>query len=148
MRAQPLIRNPDAPGVLDIRLETSDDRMKSNVVLQNGSLWGVQDVNVDGNAALRWYEIDASDYSLKQEGLIFDEDFDFTFGSIAVNEANDVVIGFNGSGLSFPEAGRFASSFAVLGTEVNGETVFEGPFLLQPGTAPTLGSGRRKPGVP
>ena len=55
---------------------------------------------------------------------------DFFYGSIAVNEFGDVVIGFNGSGPS-----QFVSSYAVQGTTVSGITTFGEPLLLQAGVA-------------
>ncbi len=102
----------------------------TSVVLRNSAFWGVHTVNTGGRAALRWFQIDADHNVLLQEGLITDPNLDFFYGSIAVNEFGDVVIGFTGSGPS-----QFASSYAVLGTTVSGITTFSEPLLLQAGVA-------------
>jgi len=102
----------------------------TSIVLRNSAFWGVHTVNNGGRAALRWFQIDAERNVLLQEGLITNPDLDFFYGSVAVNEFGDVVIGFNGSGPS-----QFASSYAVLGTTVSGITTFGEPLLLQAGVA-------------
>jgi hypothetical protein len=51
-------------------------------------------------------------------------------GSIAVNQFNDVVIGFNVS-----SASQFVSSYAVLGKTIDDVTTFGEPLLLQTGVA-------------
>ncbi|MEL7038578.1 MAG: hypothetical protein AAFO04_23635 [Cyanobacteria bacterium J06592_8] len=101
-----------------------------NIVQQNGTFWGVQTVNNNGRAALRWFQIDASNNQLLQEGLITDPELDFYYGSIAVNELGDVVIGFSGSGES-----QFVSTYAVGGQTYAGVTIFGEPSLLKEGVA-------------
>jgi hypothetical protein len=102
----------------------------SSVVVRNGTIWGVQGVDNHGRAALRWFAIDANSNLVLQEGLITDNNQDVYMGSIAVNQFNDVVIGFNISSRS-----QFVSSYAVLGTTVNGVTTFGDPLLLKTGVA-------------
>jgi hypothetical protein len=114
---------PNSGGFLD----TGDNRFSSNLILQNGSIWGVQTVGID-RSALRWFQIDADTNTLLQEGLIRDSKLDFYYGSIAVNEFNDVVIGFSASGES-----QFISSYAVLGQTTSGVTTFGKPTLLKAG---------------
>src|SRR5262249_40363127 len=72
----------------------------TSVVLRNSAFWGVRTVNNGGRAALRWFQSDANRNVLLQEGLITDPNLDFYYGSVAVNEFGDVVIGFTGSGPS------------------------------------------------
>jgi hypothetical protein len=108
-------------------VDTGDNRFSSNLILQNGSIWGVQTVGID-RSALRWFQIDADTNTLLQEGLIRDSKLDFYYGSIAVNEFNDVVIGFSASGES-----QFISSYAVLGQTTSGVTTFGKPTLLKAG---------------
>ena len=65
--------------------------------MRNGTIWGVH--NVDGGlglAALRWLRIDADTSTVLEEGLIADDDLALFYGSIAVNEFDQVVIGFTG----------------------------------------------------
>ena len=109
-------------------IESGDSRFSGNVVLQNGDLWGVQTVENNGRNALRWFRIDEDSNLLIDEGLIADESLDFYYGSIAVNEFNDVVIGFSGSGEN-----QFVSTYAALGETVGNNTTFDDPLLLQEG---------------
>jgi len=114
----------------------------SNIILQNKAFWGVHTVDNGGRAALRWFQIDATTNQRKQEGLIADPNLDFYYGSLAVNDFGDVVIGFNGSGES-----QFVSSYAVLGQTVGGVTTFGNPLLLQAGAADyfqDFGTGRNR----
>ncbi len=119
--------NAEQPGPKQ-NLSTIDDRFGSNVILQNGAIWAVQNVANNGRPALRWVQIDANTNALLQEGLIADPDLEFYYGSIAVNEFNDVVIGFSGSSES-----QFVSSYAVLGETLSGLTTFHEPLLLKAG---------------
>jgi hypothetical protein len=102
----------------------------ANVVLQNGAFWGVQTVNNDGRAALRWFQVDSETNIRIQEGLIADDALEFYYGSIAANELGDVVIGFSGSGES-----QFVSSYAVVGNTIAGVTTFGAPLLLKEGVS-------------
>ncbi len=121
---------PSSPGN---NIFTGDDRLSSNVVLKNGIFWGVQSVTDPNNrAALRWFKINAQTNTLLQEGLIDDPNSDYYYGSIAVNQSNQVVIGFNRSSQT-----EYVSSYAALGETdpVTGQTTFGNPLLLQSGTA-------------
>ena len=118
-------RQPDTNKTLSL----VDSRLKTNIILQNGAIWGVQDVNNNDRAAIRWFQIDADTNELLQEGLIADPGLDFYYGSIAVNDFDDVVIGFNGSGET-----QFVSSLAVVGDTFDGETVFSEPIVLEEST--------------
>lgn len=115
--------------------------LSSNVVLQNNTLWGVQTVSVNGQAALRWFQIDPNTNRTLQEGLIQKPGLNFFYGSIAVNKAGDVVIGFSGSGPS-----QFPSAYAVAGITRGGITGFGDPILLREGVAPyqNFGNGRNR----
>jgi hypothetical protein len=64
----------------------------------------------NGSVALRWFDINVATNTLRQSGLIADQELSFYYGSIAVNDFGDVVIGFTGSGPS-----QFASAYAVEG---------------------------------
>ncbi len=119
----------DQPGSKP-NIHTGDSRFSSNVVRQNGSLWGVQSVNNGGRSALRWFEIDEATNIVVQSGLISDPSLAFYYGSIAVNGFGDVVIGFSGSG-----ANQYVSSYAVHGTTVAGTTTFGTPTLLKAGVS-------------
>lgn len=98
--------------------------------MQNNTLWGVQTVLDNGQAALRWFQVDVDTNKVLQEGLIKKPGIDFFYGSVAVNKSGGVVIGFTESGKS-----QFASAYAVAGMTINGKTVFGDPLLLQEGVA-------------
>ncbi len=124
------------------RLEVLDSRLGSNVVMRNGDLWGVQAVNKDGRSALRWFEINAATNTLRQSGLIADPVLSFYYGSIAVNDFSQIVIGFSGSGPS-----QFVSVYAVEGHTVEGVTTFDDPVLLKAGVSDyevTFEAGRNR----
>jgi hypothetical protein len=111
---------------LDVNVNT----FGANVVLRDGSIWGVSGAPVDGRSALRWVEIDKATNTILQTGVIADDELSFFYPSIAVNEFGQVVIGFNGSGPT-----QFASAFAVVGETEGGVTTFADPILLQEGVA-------------
>ncbi len=123
-------------------LETGSPSLSSSVVMRNGDLWGVQSVNSGGRSALRWFDINAATNTLRQSGLIASPTLAFYYGSIAVNDFGDVVIGFSGSGTS-----QFASAYAVQGRTENGVTTFDDPLLLKAGVSDyevTFGAGRNR----
>jgi hypothetical protein len=113
-----------------VTISTGTTTFNSSVVLEDDVMWGVQGVANQGRAALRWFAIDAKTNVVLQEGLIADPNQDLYMGSLAVNESNDVVIGFNESGKS-----QFVSSYAVRGTTKHGRTAFGNPLLLKAGVA-------------
>jgi hypothetical protein len=113
-------------------LHTLDARISGNVVLQNGTLWGVQTVLRDGRDALRWFKLRASDNAVLQDGFITDPELHFYYGSINVNDFGDVVIAASGS-----SENQFVSSYAFVGDSVGGsvlgDTTFGDKMLLQAG---------------
>lgn len=123
-------------------LEVLDSRLGSSVVMRNGELWGVQFVNSGGRSALRWFDINAATNTLRQSGLIASQTLAFYYGSIAVNDFGNMVIGFSGSGPS-----QFVSAYAVEGHTINGVTTFGDPLLLKAGVSDyevTFGAGRNR----
>lgn len=123
-------------------LEVLDSRFSSNVVLRNGDLWGVQGVNKDGRAAIRWFRIDAATNTLRESGLIAHATLAFYYGSIAVNDFGNMLIGFSGSGPS-----QFVSAYAAEGRTTGGVTTFDDPVLLKEGVSDyevTFGAGRNR----
>ena len=110
------------------QIDAGDTRINSTVVKIGNSLWAVHSSEVDGQSALRWYEIDATTNAVLQSGTIGDSEHDYSYPSIAVNEFGDAVIGFTRSGLD-----EFLSSYAVVGDTVEGVTTFGSPLLLKAG---------------
>lgn len=109
-------------------IDSGDIRLSSYVIEQGNSLWAVQSVEDNNQAAIRWYEIDERTNAILQTGTISDPELDFYYPSIAVNPLQQVVIGFSGSGKN-----QFVSSYAVVGETVNGSTTFSEPLLLKEG---------------
>jgi len=105
-----------------------DSRFNSNFVLQNGTLWAVRAVGVSGKAGLEWFQIDPDTKLILQTGRIADDELELYYPSIAVNEFDQVVVGFNGSSES-----QFVSAYAVLGETVGGVTSFGDLLLLKEG---------------
>jgi hypothetical protein len=101
-----------------------------SVVLQNGSLWAAQGIEVDGRAAIRWLEVDPENDIVLQSGVVADAELDLYTPSIAVNELDQVVIGFSGSSESV-----FPSSYAVFGERVGETNVFGDLLLLRAGVS-------------
>ena len=82
----------------------------------------------NGNAAVRWYEIDATTNTLKQSGTINDPKLDLYYPSVAVNPSGVVVIGFSGSSNN-----QSVSTYAAVGRTNGGSTSFGSPTLLKQG---------------
>lgn len=121
---------PDAaqPNGALTRIDTGDTRFGSNVVANDGLLWAVQSVEVDGKSAVRWLKINEATNAVLQEGVITDRSLAYYYPSIAVNDHGCVVIGFSGS-----DSQTYASAYAVLGETTGGVTTFDTPLLLKAG---------------
>jgi hypothetical protein len=98
------------------------DAVEANAHLDNGFY--------AGQAAIRWYKINASNYSVIQSGTLSDPVMHYFFPSIAANADGTVVIGCNGCSTN-----SFVSSYAFVGETINGVTTFGQPLLLKAGSA-------------
>jgi hypothetical protein len=74
-------------------------------------------------------QIDPDTHVILQEVIIEDEELDLYYASIAVNEFEQVVIGFSGSSET-----QFVSAYAVVGETNGGVTHFGEPILLRAGS--------------
>jgi hypothetical protein len=126
----PIVTPPPATQPNGVGIDTFDARFTGSVVKVGGSLWATQTVQDQGRAAIRWYEIRETDNVILQTGTIGDPNHDYYYPSIAVNAFGQVVIGCNRSGST-----EFISSYAIVGTTVNGQTTFAAPLLLKAGTS-------------
>ena len=83
-------------------IATGDQRISSNAWEQNGKIYAVYTATPLGgdHTQVRWVVINAHTNAIIQEGTISDPNFDFYYGSLAVNEFGQVVIGYNRSGLT------------------------------------------------
>jgi hypothetical protein len=102
----------------------------ANAMLRGGSLWAAQGVEIEGRAAIRWLELDPGSSALLDSGVIADPELDLYLPSIAVNEQDHVVIGFQGSSEAV-----YPSAYAIAGERVGGAMSFGEPLLLRAGTA-------------
>ncbi len=118
---------PGSSQALDVMLGAGG--FTSNLVLQNGSLWGVRMVNnFDGTTTTQWFQFDPEELTVLQSGVIAQPGLNLIYPSIAVNEFDQVVIGFTGVGED-----EFASAYAVIGETLNGTTAFGDLVLLRAG---------------
>jgi hypothetical protein len=84
---------PRSPQKNTDQLTSSGDRNPKNLILQSNCIWFSQAVNYEGNSAVQWHQIKL-DGSFVQTGLIHNQDTNYIQTTIAVNKANDVLIGF------------------------------------------------------
>ncbi len=75
----------------------SGDRNPKNLILQNGHIWFSQAVNCRGRSAVQWHRLKL-DGTIVQTGLISDPTNSYIQTSIAVNQLEDVLIGFQETG--------------------------------------------------
>jgi hypothetical protein len=124
--APPLGRQPD--GSRD--LSTGGDRISTSVVFASDEYHIVRSTEgpaAGSNAAIRYSRVNAS-IGLVGSIVIEDPSLDLSFPSIAVNESGQFAIGFSGSGPA-----RFASAFAVTGTNIGLLTSVSPITLLREG---------------
>ena len=81
-------------------IDTIDDRVGSSVWEQNGRIYAVHTVTPTGGdeTRVRIYVIDSATNMVLDEYEIGSPGYDYYMGSIAVNEAGYVVVGYNRSG--------------------------------------------------
>lgn len=122
--------NPIQPGESSATLDDGDARFSAAVRVVGGVLYAVHGTEVNNYAALRWYRLNATNFSVIESGTITNATLDLFYPSIAANAQGTVVICCNGCGTS-----SFISSYAYVGFTSNGVTTFNSPVLLRSGTA-------------
>ncbi len=135
--APPLAHQPGP----DDNIYVTDHRIGSNVFEQGDSLWAVHAIRIvndpndigDDRAGIEWFEIDETDNSVLQTGIISDADLDLYYPSIAANADGDLVIAFSGS-----SDNQHISSYAVAGTTDAGVTTLGDVTLLKAGASTYL----------
>jgi hypothetical protein len=131
----------DQPGTA-ANFNTGDDRFSANTVMSNGSLWAVHSTSVSGRAAVEWLRINPVTNTIIQSGVISDPSLSFFFPSIAVNEFDQVLIGFSGS-----DSSTFGSSYYAFGETSGSTTTFSPVSQTKAGSAQYQvldGSGRNR----
>lgn len=76
---------------------SSGDRRPKNIVLQSNHIWFSHTITCDGRAAVQWHQLKL-DGTLVQTGLIKHEKNNYIQTTIAVNQHNDVLVGFQEAG--------------------------------------------------
>lgn len=121
--------NPVQPDGTDT-LDDGDARFSATVYQVGDVLYAVHGIQVEPRAAIRWYRISAANHTVLESGTLAHPELELFYPSIAANAGGTVVIGCNGC-----SANSFISSYAFVGETVNETTTFDGPRLLQAGTA-------------
>jgi hypothetical protein len=127
---------PDGSNTLD----DSDARISACVYEVGGVVYATHSTQAGNLAVIRWYRIDPVQQKVLESGTISDPVKDLYYPSIAANASGTVVIAFNGSSTN-----TFVSSFAVVGSAVNGVTTFGQQILLASGSASYQNTGSSNP---
>jgi hypothetical protein len=118
---------------------TGDDRTSSSVYEVGGRIYAVNTVDstADGldEARVRYSVLDANTFAILAQGDIGEAGYDYYQGSIGVNDAGKVVIGYNRSGLDVA-TGNISFLARTFDTAANGSLVQTGTELLLK-TSPT-----------
>jgi hypothetical protein len=110
-------------------LAVNDARISARVYTVGGVIYAVQNIEVNGRCAIRWYRINAANYTLLESGTIADANLNLFFPSIAANANGVLVIGCNGCSIN-----SYISAYAYVGQTVNGVTTFGNSVLLGAGS--------------
>jgi hypothetical protein len=126
---QPSIAVPENQRIVS----TGGSRTASSVYEAGGRIYTVNTVNTtaDGldEARIRYSVLDANTFALLSEGDIGEAGYDYYQGSIGVNDAGKVVIGYNRSGLDVA-TGNISFLARTFDTAANGSLLQTGSELL------------------
>lgn len=126
---QPAVAVPANRRIID----SLDIRISSSVYEAGGRIYAVNTVNstADGldEARIRYSVLDANTFALLAQGDIGEAGYDYYQGSIGVNDAGKVVIGYNRSGLDVA-TGNISFMARTFDTAANGALVQTGSELL------------------
>ena len=121
--------NPAQPGA-NGNIDDGDARFSATVYRVGNFVYATHSTQVGLRAAIQWFKINASSFSLIDSGIISDPVLDLFYPSIIANTNETMVIAFNASSSTNP-----ISSYAVLGEPINGIMNFGGFVLLKAGTS-------------
>jgi hypothetical protein len=114
-------------------IDALDNRISSSVYEAGGRIYAVNTVNstADGldEARIRYSILDANTFALLAQGDIGEAGYDYYQGSIGVNDAGKVVIGYNRSGLDVA-TGNVSFLARTFDTAANGSLIQTGSELL------------------
>jgi hypothetical protein len=119
--------NPTQPTGINT-LDDGDSRISALVYQVGNIIYAVHGTQINSNAAVQWFKVDATTDTLIDSGTISDPILEFFYPSIAANEFGYVVIAFSGCSTN-----TFVSSYAVVGETINGALTFGNPIQLKRG---------------
>jgi hypothetical protein len=99
---------PQSPQFNTQQKVSSGDRNPKNLVLQSGSIWFSQAVNCDDRSAVQWHQVNATDGTIEQTGLIKSDTTNYIQTTLAVNKNKDVLVGFQEANANMFVSPRFA----------------------------------------
>jgi hypothetical protein len=127
--SQPSVAIPANQRIID----AGDRRIGSSVYEVGGRIYAVNTVDsiADGRdeARIRYSVLDANTLALLAQGDIGEAGYDYYYGSIGVNEAGKVVIGYNRSGLDVA-TGNISFLARTFDTGADGSLIQTGSELL------------------
>ncbi len=109
-------------------IDDGDARLSATVYRVGDLVYAIHSTEVNGRAAIQWFEINAVTLQVIETGIISDPTLDLFYPSIAVNTLGTVMIACNGSSLS-----SLLSCYAIMGEKVNGSLTFGSSLLLKSG---------------
>ena len=98
---------PQSPQKGTDKRTASGDHNPKNIVLQGNHLWFSQTINFEGRASVRWNQVKL-DGTIVQSGMLKHQQNSYIQTTIAVNTANDVLVGFQETGPDMFISPRFA----------------------------------------
>jgi len=121
---------PDVPAMGSSTPLDSVDARLINAVYRDGFIWTTHTIDVDGRAAVRWYQVNINAFTIAQSGTISDPVRGYFFPSIAITPNQDAAIGFSGS-----SASQFAACYFSGRANPDPPGFMAAPQLLRPGVA-------------
>lgn len=88
---------PQSPQKNSDKTTASGDRNPKAIVVQNGCLWFSRTVKCNGRSAVQWHQINL-DGTTVQSGMLQDEKRSYIQSTLAVNDRQDVLVGFQETG--------------------------------------------------
>jgi hypothetical protein len=113
-------------------IDASDGRTSSSVHEVNGRIYAVTTQKATSGvdeARIHWSVLDSTTFAILASGDIGSTGYDYYQGSIGVNDAGKVVIGYNRSGLD-AATGKISFMAQAFSTDATGALVAQGSELL------------------
>lgn len=99
---------PKSPQQGTSAVVASGDRKPKVSVIQSGCLWFSHTVKLESRSAIQWHQIDLTNGEFVQSGSLSHPENSFIQTTLAVNEQNDLLVGFQETGPDMFISPRFA----------------------------------------